>query len=344
MAPTERCDMIDQRDRDESADPTEANDPTDSTEQALPIDPIERNEPTDPIESTESLDAIESTEPSDRIDHLEAGTDVFSHTAARGAPVTTVGTLAGMAEAAPQSAGRVLVMKFGGTSVADADKIRRVAERLVAAQTAGRRVVGVVSAMGQTTDQLGALARDVSPHPHPREMDMLLSTGERITAALCAMAINDLGRHAVSLTGSQAGIVTDTVHTKAKILEIRPRRISEALDRDEIVLVAGFQGVSTAYDVTTLGRGGSDTTAVALAAALDGDCEIYTDVAGVFSADPRIVPARPQAGRGLAARDARDGGLRGTGAPASRRGVRPKPRRAAACPVDLHRRGGHLDP
>ena len=119
---------------------------------------------------------------------------------------------------------------------------------------------------------------------------MLLSTGERITAALCAMAINDLGRHAVSLTGSQAGIVTDTVHTKAKILEIRPRRISEALDRDEIVLVAGFQGVSTAYDVTTLGRGGSDTTAVALAAALDGDCEIYTDVAGVFTADPRIVP------------------------------------------------------
>jgi aspartate kinase len=121
-------------------------------------------------------------------------------------------------------------------------------------------------------------------------MDMLLSTGERITAALCAMAINDLGHHAVSLTGSQAGIVTDTVHTKAKIVEIRPRRISEALERGEIVLVAGFQGVSTAYDVTTLGRGGSDTTAVALAAALDGDCEIYTDVDGVFTADPRIVP------------------------------------------------------
>jgi aspartate kinase len=198
---------------------------------------------------------------------------------------------AAMAEAAAQPvAGRVLVMKFGGTSVADADKIRRVAARLVAAQTAGRRVVGVVSAMGQTTDQLVELARGVSPRSHPREMDMLLSTGERITAALCAMAINDLGAHAVSLTGSQAGIVTDTVHTKAKILEIRPRRISEALDRGEIVLVAGFQGVSTAYDVTTLGRGGSDTTAVALAAALDGDCEIYTDVAGVFTADPRIVP------------------------------------------------------
>jgi aspartate kinase len=190
-------------------------------------------------------------------------------------------------EASPQ---RVLVMKFGGSSVADADKIRRVAQRLVAAHEAGRRVVGVVSAMGRTTDQLVALAADVSPRPHPREMDMLLSTGERISAALCAMAIEDLGHRAVSLTGSQAGIVTDTVHTKAKIVEIRPRRIEEALARDEIVLVAGFQGVSTAYDVTTLGRGGSDTTAVALAAALGGDCEIYTDVDGVFSADPRMVP------------------------------------------------------
>jgi aspartate kinase len=143
--------------------------------------------------------------------------------------------------------------------------------------------------MGHTTDQLVDLAGQVSPRPDPREMDMLLSTGERITAALCAMAIKDLGHHAVSLTGSQAGIVTDTVHTKAKIVEIRPRRISEALDRGDIVLVAGFQGVSTAYDVTTLGRGGSDTTAVALAAALDGDCEIYTDVDGVFTADPRLV-------------------------------------------------------
>ena len=166
------------------------------------------------------------------------------------------------------SSQRVLVMKFGGSSVADADKIRRVAERLVSAHENGRRVVGVVSAMGTTTDQLVALAADVSPRPHPREMDMLLSTGERISAALCAMAIEDLGHRAVSLTGSQAGIVTDTVHTKAKIVEIRPRRIEEALARGEIVLVAGFQGVSTAYDVTTLGRGGSDTTAVALAAAL----------------------------------------------------------------------------
>ena len=129
-------------------------------------------------------------------------------------------------EPSPQ---RVLVMKFGGSSVADADKIRRVAQRLVAAHEAGRRVVGVVSAMGKTTDQLVALAADVSPRPHPREMDMLLSTGERISAALCAMAIEDLGHRAVSLTGSQAGIVTDTVHTKAKIVEIRPRRIEEAL-------------------------------------------------------------------------------------------------------------------
>ncbi|MGZ4482360.1 MAG: aspartate kinase [Gaiellales bacterium] len=186
--------------------------------------------------------------------------------------------------------GRVVVMKFGGSSVADADKIRWVAQRLVDAHQAGRRVVGVVSAMGETTDQLAALAADVSHRPHPREMDMLLSTGERIAAALCAMAIDDLGHEAVSLTGSQAGIVTDTVHTKAKILEIRPRRIEEALDRGRIVLVAGFQGVSTEFDVTTLGRGGSDTTAVALAAALGGDCEVYTDVEGVFTADPRLVP------------------------------------------------------
>jgi aspartate kinase len=185
---------------------------------------------------------------------------------------------------------RVLVMKFGGTSVADPDKIRKVAQRLVAARSGGRRVVGVVSAMGRSTDQLTALAREVSPRPHPREMDMLLSTGERISAALTAMAIEDLGHRAVSLTGSQAGIVTDTAHTKAKIVEIRPRRIEEALARGEIVLVAGFQGVSTAYDVTTLGRGASDLTAVALAAALGGDCEIYTDVEGVFTADPRIVP------------------------------------------------------
>jgi aspartate kinase len=183
-----------------------------------------------------------------------------------------------------------IVMKFGGTSVGDPEKIRRVAERLVEAKQRGGRVVAVVSAMGQTTDELFALAREVSPRPNPRELDMLISVGERISCALVAMAISDLGHDAISLTGSQAGIVTDTVHGKAKIVDVRARRIHEALDAGKVVLVAGFQGVSTQYDITTLGRGGSDTTAVALAAALGADaCEIYTDVAGVFTADPRIV-------------------------------------------------------
>jgi aspartate kinase len=185
-----------------------------------------------------------------------------------------------------------VVMKFGGTSVADPDKIRRVAERLVATKRAGSRVVAVVSAMGYHTDELLDLAREVSPLPKPRELDMLISVGERISCALVAMAISDLGTDAVSLTGSQAGIVTDTAHGKAKIVEVKAHRIHQALDDDRIVLVAGFQGVSTEYDVTTLGRGGSDTTAVALAAALGADaCEIYTDVDGVFTADPRVVRA-----------------------------------------------------
>jgi aspartate kinase len=194
------------------------------------------------------------------------------------------------ADARPPQAGTV-VMKFGGTSVGDPEKIKAVARRLVSAREQGRRVVGVLSAMGHTTDELIALAHEVSPDPDPRELDMLQSVGERISCALAAMAIHDLGHRAISLTGSQAGIVTDTTHTKAKIVEVRARRIHEALDEDRIVLVAGFQGVSTAHDITTLGRGGSDTTAVALAAALDADvCEIYTDVEGVFTADPRIVP------------------------------------------------------
>jgi len=184
-----------------------------------------------------------------------------------------------------------LVLKFGGTSVADPEKIRRVAARLVAAKRAGGRVVGVVSAMGQHTDELVALACEVSPRPEPRELDMLISVGERVSCALVAMAISDLDQQAISLTGSQAGIVTDTVHGKAKIVEVRAARIHQALDEDKIVLVAGFQGVSTEFNITTLGRGGSDTTAVALAAALGADaCEIYTDVDGVFTADPRIVP------------------------------------------------------
>jgi aspartate kinase len=184
-------------------------------------------------------------------------------------------------------------MKFGGTSVAGAEQIKRAAGRIVAAREAGNRVVAVLSARGKTTDELVAAAQEISERPDPREMDMLLSTGERISCALCAMAIHDLGHQAISLTGSQAGIVTDSSHTKARIIDVRADRISEALDQDRIVLVAGFQGVSTqSRDVTTLGRGGSDTTAVALAAALRASvCEIYTDVSGVYSADPRIVPA-----------------------------------------------------
>jgi aspartate kinase len=184
-----------------------------------------------------------------------------------------------------------IVMKFGGTSVADAEKIRRAAGRIVARRDEGYQVVAVLSARGKETDRLIEAAREVSEDPDPREMDMLLSTGERVSCALAAMAINDLGHRAISLTGSQAGIVTDTSHTKARILDVRADRISEALKEDNIVLVAGFQGVSTDRDVTTLGRGGSDTTAVALAAALGApECEIYTDVPGVFTADPRIVP------------------------------------------------------
>src|SRR5205807_5546133 len=185
-----------------------------------------------------------------------------------------------------------IVMKFGGTSVADPDKLKNVARRLVDAREGGSRVVAVLSAMGTTTDELLDLARQVSERPAPREVDMLISVGERISCALAAMAIHDLGHEAISLTGSQAGIVTDTVHGKAKIVDVRARRIHEALDRDWIVLVAGFQGISAdSLDVTTLGRGGSDTTAVALAAALGANvCEVYTDVDGVYSADPRLVP------------------------------------------------------
>jgi aspartate kinase len=197
---------------------------------------------------------------------------------------------AGGIRAATEATASTVVMKFGGTSVADAERIKRAARMIVAQRESGKRVVAVLSARGKTTDDLIAMAQEVSPNPERREMDMLLSTGERIACALCAMAINDLGHHAISLTGSQAGIVTDASHTKARILDVRADRIREALEEDRIVLVAGFQGVSTSNDVTTLGRGGSDTTAVALAAAMDADVgEIYTDVSGVYSADPRIV-------------------------------------------------------
>ena len=200
-------------------------------------------------------------------------------------------------EAVPAVAGEAtsragtVVMKFGGSSVGDPQKLKDVAARIVAARCEGTRVVAVLSAMGNTTDDLVRLAYEISARPKPRELDMLISVGERISCALAAMAIHDLGHEAISLTGSQAGIVTDTVHGKAKIVDVRARRIHEALDEERIVLVAGFQGVSTALDITTLGRGGSDTTAVALAAALGAEvCEIYTDVEGIFTADPRIVP------------------------------------------------------
>jgi aspartate kinase len=183
------------------------------------------------------------------------------------------------------------VLKFGGSSVADADRIRAVADHIARTRRGGDDVVVVVSAMGKTTDDLIRLSGDVSSVQPGRELDMLLTAGERISMSLVAMALAELGVPAASFTGSQAGIITDTSHTKARILEIRPDRLVEALRAGIVPVVAGFQGVSTDRDVTTLGRGGSDTTAVALAAALGADrCEIYTDVSGVFSADPRVVP------------------------------------------------------
>lgn len=185
----------------------------------------------------------------------------------------------------------LVVQKFGGTSVADPDRMRRVARHVADTRAGGDGVVVVVSAMGKATDNLLGLARQVSANPSGRELDMLLTTGERISSALLCMALLDLGCDAVSFTGSQVGIITDTSHTKAKILEIKGDRVREAIAQGKVAVVAGFQGVSTAKEVTTLGRGGSDTTAVALAAALRADsCEIYTDVTGVFSADPRMVP------------------------------------------------------
>lgn len=185
----------------------------------------------------------------------------------------------------------LVVQKYGGSSVATAERIRRVAERIVETKKAGNDVVVVVSAMGDTTDELLDLAQQVCPAPPAREMDMLLTSGERISNALVAMAIHSLGAEARSFTGSQAGVITTSSHGNAKIIDVTPGRVRAALDEGSIVLVAGFQGVSQdSKDITTLGRGGSDTTAVALAAALDADvCEIYTDVDGVFTADPRIV-------------------------------------------------------
>jgi aspartate kinase len=186
----------------------------------------------------------------------------------------------------------LIVQKFGGSSVADAEGMKRVANRIVATKKAGHQVVVVVSAMGDTTDELIDLANQVSPLPNGRELDMLLTAGERISMALLAMAIANLGHEARSFTGSQAGIITTSAHGRARVIDVTPGRIQEALKEGAIAIVAGFQGVSQdTNDITTLGRGGSDTTAVALAAALEADvCEIYTDVDGIFSADPRIVP------------------------------------------------------
>jgi aspartate kinase len=185
----------------------------------------------------------------------------------------------------------LVVQKYGGSSVADASCIKRVAQRIVATKKAGNNVVVIVSAMGDTTDELLDLAEQVSPLPPGRELDMLLTSGERISMALLAMAIANLGHEARSFTGSQAGVITDSTHGKARIIDVTPGRIREALDQGHIAIVAGFQGVSQdTKDITTLGRGGSDTTAVALAAALEADvCEIYTDVDGIYTADPRIV-------------------------------------------------------
>ncbi|MGI5268200.1 aspartate kinase [Nonomuraea sp. CA-218870] len=187
----------------------------------------------------------------------------------------------------------LVVQKYGGSSVADASSIKRVAQRIVATKKAGNDVVVIVSAMGDTTDELLDLAEQVSPLPQGRELDMLLTAGERISMALLAMAIANLGHEARSFTGSQAGVITNSSHGKARIIDVTPSRIQEAIDQGHIAIVAGFQGVSQdTKDITTLGRGGSDTTAVALAAALEADvCEIYTDVDGIFTADPRIVPA-----------------------------------------------------
>ena len=186
----------------------------------------------------------------------------------------------------------LIVQKFGGSSVANPERIQRVAQRVVETKRQGHDIVVVVSALGDTTDELVELAGQISRDPPERELDMLMATGEQVSVALLAMAIHELGESAISFTGAQVGILTDSTHTKARLLDINARRIREELAKGRVVIVAGFQGVSMNQDITTLGRGGSDLTAVALAKALDADgCEIFTDVEGVFTADPRIVPA-----------------------------------------------------
>src|ERR1043165_6686261 len=191
----------------------------------------------------------------------------------------------------------IVVQKYGGSSVADADKIRAVAARVMKTKAQGYDVVVVVSAMGDTTDDLLGLAKKISPNPDRRELDMLLTTGERVSMALLSIAIRELGGDAISFTGSQSGIVTNDRHIDARIIEVRPFRVQDELSRGRIVVIAGYQGVSYRREVTTLGRGGSDTTAVAMAAALDAEyCEICSDVDGVYTADPRVVPAAKRIG------------------------------------------------
>src|SRR5258708_24288794 len=191
----------------------------------------------------------------------------------------------------------IVVQKYGGSSVADVTRIRKVAERVMETQRSGRDVVVVVSAMGDTTDELLALAKQVSPNPDRRELDMLLTTGERISMALLSIAIRELGGDAISFTGSQSGIITNDRHVDARIIEVRPVRVQDELARGKIVVIAGYQGVSYRREVTTLGRGGSDTTAVAMAAALGAEyCEICSDVDGVYTADPRVVPEATRIG------------------------------------------------
>jgi len=185
----------------------------------------------------------------------------------------------------------IVVQKYGGSSVADAQKLKKVAERVMQTTALGHQVVVVVSAMGDTTDDLLGLAKQISPNPDRRELDMLLSAGERISMALLSMAIRELGGDAISFTGSQSGIITNDRHIDARIIEVRPFRVQDELSRGKVVVVAGYQGVSYRKEITTLGRGGSDTTAVAMAAALGAEwCEICSDVDGIYTADPRVVP------------------------------------------------------
>ncbi len=238
----------------------------------------------------------------------------------------------------------IIVQKFGGSSVADSQKILAAARKAIRAQKEGNQVVVVVSAMGDNTDLLIDLAKQITDQPPAREMDMLLSTGEQVSVALMAMAIHSLGHKAISMTGAQIGIVTDSTHTKARIRSISTDRIRRALDEGKIVIAAGFQGIDEAFNITTLGRGGSDTTAVALAAVLGAkSCEIYTDVDGVYTTDPRMVPEARKISQHQLRRDAGAGhGGGGRDAQPLDR-VRQEVRRAGPRPQQFQRQPGHDD-